>query len=135
MDGARYLPEALSAGWCSLKPGEDRPCLAARIWIDADGAPRKHRFTRAGHSLRISRRIGGKRASRQALAHAFAARASAVTFEPGVRALKSMHSRLQRKHHACRQRLRLPVVVQLMRRLLKAVVGFPAVNDCRVHMA
>ncbi|OHC83839.1 MAG: ribonuclease R [Rhodospirillales bacterium RIFCSPLOWO2_12_FULL_67_15] len=41
------LPEALSAGWCSLKPGEDRPCLAARIWIDADGVPRKHRFTRA----------------------------------------------------------------------------------------
>ncbi|MSP80626.1 MAG: ribonuclease R [Rhodospirillales bacterium] len=41
------LPEALSNGWCSLKPGEDRPCLAARIWIDAEGVPLKHRFTRA----------------------------------------------------------------------------------------
>ncbi|MEK7244887.1 MAG: RNB domain-containing ribonuclease, partial [Pseudomonadota bacterium] len=41
------LPEALSNGWCSLKPGEDRPCLAVRIWINADGVPLKHRFTRA----------------------------------------------------------------------------------------
>jgi ribonuclease R len=41
------LPEALSNGWCSLKPGEDRPCLAARIWVDADGVPLRHRITRA----------------------------------------------------------------------------------------
>ena len=32
------LPEELSNGWCSLKPGEDRPCLAAHMWIiDAEG--------------------------------------------------------------------------------------------------
>ncbi|MBM3951016.1 MAG: ribonuclease R [Rhodospirillales bacterium] len=41
------LPEALSNGWCSLKPGEDRPCLAARIWIDGEGVPLRHRFARA----------------------------------------------------------------------------------------
>ena len=41
------LPEALSNGWCSLKPGEDRPCLAAHLWIDAEGRLRRHRFTRA----------------------------------------------------------------------------------------
>ena len=41
------LPEALSNGWCSLKPGEDRPCLAARIWLDADGVMLRHRITRA----------------------------------------------------------------------------------------
>ncbi|MBM3565076.1 MAG: VacB/RNase II family 3'-5' exoribonuclease, partial [Alphaproteobacteria bacterium] len=40
------LPEELSNGWCSLKPGEDRPCLAVRIWIDAGGSFLRHRFTR-----------------------------------------------------------------------------------------
>jgi len=40
------LPEALSNGWCSLKPGEDRPCLAAHLWIDAQGKPLRHRFQR-----------------------------------------------------------------------------------------
>jgi ribonuclease R len=41
------LPEALSNDLCSLRPGEDRPCVAARIWIDAEGGKRRHRFDRA----------------------------------------------------------------------------------------
>ncbi|MDD9876231.1 MAG: ribonuclease R [Magnetovibrio sp.] len=41
------LPEALSNGWCSLVPNEDRPCLAAHLWIDANGHLRRHTFTRA----------------------------------------------------------------------------------------
>ncbi len=40
------LPEDLSAGWCSLKPDEDRPCLAVHIWIDRDGGKRRHEFVR-----------------------------------------------------------------------------------------
>jgi len=40
------LPEGLSNGWCSLKPHEDRPCLAVHMWIDADGELLKHRFVR-----------------------------------------------------------------------------------------
>ena len=40
------LPEALSNGWCSLKPGEDRPCLAVRLRIDPEGRKRGHRFVR-----------------------------------------------------------------------------------------
>ena len=40
------LPEALSNGWCSLKPDEERPCLAADLWIDRAGALRRHRFRR-----------------------------------------------------------------------------------------
>ena len=40
------LPEALSNGWCSLVPNEDRPCLAAEIRIDAQGNTRSHRFQR-----------------------------------------------------------------------------------------
>jgi ribonuclease R len=41
------LPEALSNGWCSLKPAEDRSCLVAEMWLEADGSVRKHRFHRA----------------------------------------------------------------------------------------
>jgi len=41
------LPEALSNGLCSLKPGEERACLAAELWIDAEGRKRRHNFARA----------------------------------------------------------------------------------------
>ncbi len=40
------LPEALSNGWCSLKPGEARGCLFAEMRIGVDGAKRAHRFGR-----------------------------------------------------------------------------------------
>ncbi len=41
------LPEALSNDLCSLRPAEDRPCLAAQMWIDAAGRKRRHHFARA----------------------------------------------------------------------------------------
>lgn len=41
------LPEALSNDLCSLRPHEDRGCLAAHLWIGADGRLRRHRFVRA----------------------------------------------------------------------------------------
>lgn len=40
------LPHELSNGWCSLNPAEDRPCLAAHLWIDGEGNLRRHRFSR-----------------------------------------------------------------------------------------
>jgi len=41
------LPPGLSNDLCSLRPDEDRACLAAHLWIDAHGKLRKHRFERA----------------------------------------------------------------------------------------
>ena len=41
------LPEALSNGWCSLRPGEDRPVLAVELFIDTEGRLKRHRFHRA----------------------------------------------------------------------------------------
>ncbi|MFZ5779079.1 MAG: ribonuclease R [Pseudomonadota bacterium] len=41
------LPEALSNHWCSLVPGQDRPVLAAEMWIDAAGHLKRYRFHRA----------------------------------------------------------------------------------------
>jgi len=40
------LPEALSNGWCSLQPHEDRGCLFVELRIDADGRKLAHRFGR-----------------------------------------------------------------------------------------
>jgi ribonuclease R len=41
------LPEQLSNDLCSLRPDEDRPCIAAHLWIDAEGRKTRHRFERA----------------------------------------------------------------------------------------
>jgi ribonuclease R len=40
------LPESLSNGLCSLRPGEDRACLFVDIQIGTDGRKRTHRFGR-----------------------------------------------------------------------------------------
>lgn len=41
------LPERLSNDLCSLRPDEDRACLAAHIWIDNEGKMQRHKFVRA----------------------------------------------------------------------------------------
>ncbi len=40
------LPEALSNGWCSLRPEQDRGCLFVEVGVDADGRKRSHSFGR-----------------------------------------------------------------------------------------
>ena len=40
------LPEALSNGWCSLRPDEDRGCLFVVMRVGPDGRKRGHRFGR-----------------------------------------------------------------------------------------
>jgi ribonuclease R len=40
------LPEALSNGWCSLRPNEDRGCLFVEMQVDATGKKTAHRFGR-----------------------------------------------------------------------------------------
>jgi ribonuclease R len=40
------LPEALSNGLCSLKPHEDRACLAVHMWITANGVLKRKKFVR-----------------------------------------------------------------------------------------
>jgi ribonuclease R len=40
------LPEALSNGWCSLRPNEDRGCLFVEMRIDRAGRKSGHRFGR-----------------------------------------------------------------------------------------
>ena len=40
------LPERISNDLCSLKPGIDRPAIAVRMTVGADGRKREHRFHR-----------------------------------------------------------------------------------------
>ena len=40
------LPEELSNGWCSLRPDENRGCLAVQFWLDKDGNKLRHKFVR-----------------------------------------------------------------------------------------
>ncbi len=40
------LPEALSNGWCSLRPQEERGCLFVELRVDAAGRKTAHRFGR-----------------------------------------------------------------------------------------
>lgn len=40
------LPEALSNGWCSLRPDEDHPCMAVHMWFDGKGNKYRHEFVR-----------------------------------------------------------------------------------------
>jgi ribonuclease R len=41
------LPEALSNDLCSLRPREDRACLAVHMYIDESGELQRHKFVRA----------------------------------------------------------------------------------------
>ena len=40
------LPEALSNGWCSLRPNEDRGCLFVEMTVDGAGTKTAHKFGR-----------------------------------------------------------------------------------------
>ena len=40
------LPERLSNDLCSLRPHEDRPCVAVHLWIGSDGALHRWKFVR-----------------------------------------------------------------------------------------
>lgn len=40
------LPEALSNGWCSLVPDQDRGCLAVDMHIDMEGQLKRYKFVR-----------------------------------------------------------------------------------------
>ena len=40
------LPEEISNKTCSLRPNEDRACLAVNMWITANGALKRYKFER-----------------------------------------------------------------------------------------
>ena len=77
------LPEELSNGLCSLKPGEDRGCLAVRMVIDAEGRKLRHRFMRA--LMRSAARLTYEQV--QAAADGQADERTAPLLEPAIKPL------------------------------------------------
>jgi ribonuclease R len=57
------LPETLSGDLCSLHEGEDRPCVAVRLTLDAEGEMRAHRFVRGLMRSRASLTYGRAQAA------------------------------------------------------------------------
>ncbi len=90
------LPEALSNGWCSLNPGEERSCLAAHLWIDAKGQLRRHRFLRA--RMRSAARLTYEQA--QAAHDGSRDEAAAVASEPVIQPLYGAFQALTRARQA-----------------------------------
>ena len=87
------LPERISNDLCSLRSGEDRPALAARIVIGADGRKRRHAFHR------IMMRSAAKLSYEQAQA-AIDGRLDATTaplVEPVLRPLWAAYAALKKE--------------------------------------
>jgi len=62
------LPERISNDLCSLKPNEDRPALAVRMIIGADGRKRRHSFHRI--MMRSAAKLSYEQAQRAIDGHA-----------------------------------------------------------------
>ena len=61
------LPEALSNGWCSLRPNEDRGCLFVELRIDARGRKAAHQFGRG--LMRSAARLTYERVQQEHVSH------------------------------------------------------------------
>jgi ribonuclease R len=84
------LPEFLSNDLCSLRPDEDRPCVAVRIWLDAHGRTLRHRFLRG--LMRSRARLTYEQL--QAAADGAADAVDAALLEPVVRPLFGAYAAL-----------------------------------------
>jgi ribonuclease R len=86
------LPEALSNGWCSLKPDEDRPVMAVEIVIDADGKKKRHHFLRG--LMRSAARLTYERA--QAAMDGRTDAVTALLLEPVIKPLYGAYHALMK---------------------------------------
>ena len=87
------LPEALSNGWCSLRPDEDRGCLFVELHIDANGAqdrpPLRPRPDAQRRTPYLRRRAAGARRGRRQPSR-ICMRRSAPCWPPAPRAARSI---------------------------------------------
>ena len=90
------LPEALSNGWCSLRPDEARPVLVAHLWLDGDGRLVRHRFERG--LMRSAARL--TYAQVQAAHDGAPDEATAALLEPVIRPLYGAYRALAKARRA-----------------------------------
>jgi len=86
------LPERLSADLCSLLPGAERPVIAVRLRLDAEGRPLARRFTRG--LIRSRARLAYPQA--QAAAEGRPDAATAPLLEAVIAPLWAAHAALRR---------------------------------------
>jgi ribonuclease R len=90
------LPERISNDLCSLREAEDRPALALRMVIDAEGAKRRHSF----HRVMMRSRAKLSYAQAQAAIDGFADDVTAPLLEPVLRPLWAAYDALRRARDA-----------------------------------
>ena len=95
------LPERISNDLCSLRPGEDRPALAVRMVLGADGRKRSHSFHRVMmRSRRQARLRAGAGGDRRAAGRDDRRRFSRASLKP----LWAAYAALQDRARAARAR-------------------------------
>jgi len=90
------LPEALSNDLCSLRPDEDRACLAVRMVLDSNGRLLGHKFMRA--LMRSQARLTYTQVQTAMDGHPDEATAPLV--EPVIKPLYAAYDALKRNRHA-----------------------------------
>ncbi|NEU13813.1 ribonuclease R [Methylobacterium sp. BTF04] len=85
------LPERISNDLCSLREKEDRPALAVRMTIGADGVKRRHSF----HRVMMRSRAKLSYAQAQAAIDGFADETTAPLLEPILRPLWAAYAALK----------------------------------------
>ncbi|MGU3360025.1 ribonuclease R [Methylobacterium sp. M6A4_1b] len=90
------LPERISNDLCSLREAEDRPALAVRMVIDAEGTKRRHGF----HRVMMRSRAKLSYAQAQAAIDGFSDDVTAPLLEPVLRPLWAAYEALRRARDA-----------------------------------
>ena len=90
------LPERISNDLCSLREAEDRPALAVRMVIGADGEKRRHGF----HRIMMRSRAKLSYAQAQAAIDGFADDVTAPLLEPVLRPLWAAYAALREARDA-----------------------------------
>ncbi|WP_336487738.1 ribonuclease R [Methylobacterium nigriterrae] len=85
------LPERISNDLCSLRQGEDRPALAVRLVVGADGAKRRHSF----HRIMMRSRAKLSYAQAQSAVDGYPDDATAPLLEPVLRPLWAAYDALK----------------------------------------
>ena len=85
------LPERISNDLCSLREGEDRPAIAVRMVIAADGSKRRHSF----HRVTMRSRAKLSYAQAQAAIDGHADEAARPLLEPALRPLWAAYAALR----------------------------------------
>ena len=91
------LPEALSGDLCSLHEGVERPCIALRVVLAADGSKKSHRFLRGLMRSPASLTYGAAQAAADGRPDAATEPLAAPVIAPLWAAYRALHAARERR--------------------------------------